>query len=404
MPGGTFDIVPRRGHLRGPKRRFLVEKLEPPRAHFETAEFLYYFDYKSKVTIMDASALAVSGRTQSRHFAIDSEGVGGLSKQIQQLSKRLDAFNLDNRRSSVPASFKRSGAVLIYGPEGTGKSLLLKKLANAPWDKVVTVDESVLGQYVGQSQTALRKLFADAAKHQPSLVIIDKLEAIAGKRERDSPAFGSLVPALATELDKVKDMQVLVVAATSRLDEIDKSMRTPGRFRYEIEIPVPDANSRIEILKILQQRDNDASDALSERIGERTHGFVGSDLEALYENALERAIDRYVAGGDSTYSRTNGHVSHDFDDGASDLTRINGSSESSLSIEVTQADFEAALLEVRPTAMKEVFLETPNVKWSDIGGSERAKRALYKVTERPFKVRHRTYPNNRNADPESTPT
>jgi AAA family ATPase len=386
VPGGTFDVVTRRGHLRGPKRRFLVERIEPPLAHVEPSHLLYFYDFQSKVQVMDASSAAVNGRPPPRTFSISDQGVGGLQKQIQLINKRLDALNTDHDRIAVPLKFKRNGSVLLHGPEGTGKSLLLKKLSNAPWHKVFTIDESIFSQYVGQSQTALRKLFGEAFKHQPSLVIIDRLEAIAGKSDRDHSRGAHLASALATELEKIHHTKVVVVAATNCLSDIDKSLRTPSRFRYEIEIPVPDARARTEILKVLQDKSISEPDAVSEIIGERTHGFVGSDLEALYENALERALDRCIYANRRASTEVNGDANHHPDEGASEITRFAHSSQETLVFEVRLEDFEASLLEVRPTAMKEIFLETPKTYWSDIGGSEDVREALYRVTERPFKV------------------
>ena len=328
----------------------------------------------------------MNGRPQPRHFVVSDEGVGGLHKQLQQLNKRLDALNVDWTRIGVPLQYRRNGSILLHGPEGTGKSLVLKKLSEAPWNKVFTIDESILSQYVGQSQTALRKLFGEAFKHQPSLVIIDGMDAVAGRRTREISPAATLAPALAAELDKIRDTQVVVVAATNRLTDIDRSLRTPGRFRYEIEIPVPDVSSRIEILKVLQQKNRHEADPISENIGERTHGFVGSDLEALYENALERAIDRYMYPKNSNSHTISGDTNHHADETASEATRTGSSSQETLSFEVRLDDFESSLLEIRPTAMKEIFLETPKVRWTDIGGSDEVKRALYRVTERPFKV------------------
>ena len=284
----------------------------------------------------------------------------------------------------LPLQMRRHGAILLHGLEGTGKSLLLQKLAQIPWCAVVNVDESVIGQYVGQSQASLRKLFTRAISNQPSLVIIDKVESLAGKHDAEKQGVAiNLAPALAAELEKARDHEVMVVATTNRPNDIDKTLRTPSRFRYEIELPIPDVYARTEILKIHLDKDKASPDQLCETIGERTHGFVGSDLEALCGAALERAVDRYMNVEEPNGAFEDKQKPSEAEEKALEIENSN--------VEVLLGDFEAALLEIRPTAMREVFFETPKVKWADIGGSEDVKKALYKVVERPFKVLYASF-------------
>ena len=380
VSGGTFDITPRRGQQKPQKRRFLVERVEPgndtAEAHNST---LSYFDYKSKVAISDSSSVPIAPKQGSQSFHITADRVGGLQKQLEQLNKRLAAFNSDLRRMRLPPYMRRHGAVLLYGLEGTGKSLLLQKLAQNPWKVVIHIDETVVGNHVGQSQASLRKLFARAIANQPSLVVIDRLELFAGKQDSEQQGItANLVSSLAAELEKVRDREVMVVAATTRPNDIDKSLRTPSRFRYEIELSIPDVNARIEILKIHLDREKFSPNELCEAIGERTHGFVGSDLEALCEAALEKAVDRYINEVGQDIKPEHKFNPAEIEEGASYID--------SKDFDVVLDDFETALLDIRPTAMREVFFETPKVKWTDIGGSEDVKRALYKIVERPFKV------------------
>ncbi|KAG9975153.1 AAA-domain-containing protein, partial [Aureobasidium melanogenum] len=221
---------------------------------------------------------------------------------------------------------------------------------------------------------------------------MDNLEAIAGTQQRDFTA-SNLAPALVAELDRLRNTHVLVVAAAHNPNDIDKSLRTPGRLRYEIEIPIPDMRARIQILKVMQGETGTAE--LAETIGERTHGFVGQDLEALFNNALEHALDRYQE------TTTNWlPIQRTGDDDDSQRTLVNGMQNCSIidrprtsdtddtddgDLQVTLADYEKALLEVRPTAMREIFLETPKVLWSDIGGSGDVKKTLNEVVEWPLK-------------------
>jgi AAA family ATPase len=384
ISGGSFEIGPHRGFIRAPRRRFLIEKIEPS-SGADTSLTPFFLDFKSKVQIQQVVGLPLTPTDgPGRRLAIPHSGVGGLKEQLAQINQRVARLSDDFRTSRIPVQFRRNGGILLYGAEGTGKTLLLSKVAEASWARVLHVDESVIGPYVGQGQANLRKVFAEAVNYQPSVIIMDRLESLVGKvdRDRDSGQTVSLATTLANEMDKLRGRKVLVIGATIRPNDIDKSLRTPVRFRHEIELPIPNANARIEILKVLQHKDRNAPDAISEAIGEKTHGFVGQDLEALYETALEKAIDRFNSmdnlsnfdGGSETSEQT-AHESVD----------------ESQAFEVSLADFEAALLEVHPTAMREVFLETPKVKWSDIGGSEHVKRALYKVTVRPFKVSSSTW-------------
>ena len=379
VPGGTFDITPRQGQQKPQKRRFLVERVEPGNATAEAIHALSYFDYRSKVAVSDSSSVPSAPRQCSLDFRISAERIGGLQKELEQLNKRLSTFNGNSRRVRLPVQMRRHGAIMLHGLEGTGKSLLLQRLAQAPWATVINIDESIIGQYMGQGQASLRKLFTRAISNQPSLVIIDKADALVGKHDSEQQGMAvNLVPALATELEKVRDYEVMVVAATNRPNDIDKTLRTPSRFRYEIELPIPDVNARTQILKIHLDKGKDSPDQLCEIIGERTHGFVGSDLESLCGAALERAVDRYMSVKEPNEIPEEKPKSSDTEEKT--LKAEAGG------VEVSLEDFEAALLEIRPTAMREVFFENPKVKWTDVGGSEEVKKALYKVVERPFKV------------------
>ncbi|TKA63661.1 hypothetical protein B0A49_10047 [Cryomyces minteri] len=265
-------------------------------------------------------------------------------------------------------------------------------LKEAPWRKVTTIDDSTLDRTTRQNKSTITEVFAEAVAHEPSIVVIDKLEAIAGSPDRESGLGDSLASVLAMELDKLKYKQVLVVGTTSKPNDVDKRLRTPGRFRYEIEVPIPDLHARIAILEVLGDACVSTYDYPMEKIGERTHGFVGADLEALYEAALDSVIDRQYEEEEKVgvhALKENGVLdpsSHPllepegFDKGRT-IADVDGKAV----IEILQEDWEKALLEVRPTAMKEVFIETPKVRWTDIGGSADVKDALTQVIEWPLK-------------------
>lgn len=405
-PGEAFTVQLRKGPYGGRKRRFTVNKIEPAPESGSSPHVPYYCDHRSKILVKHAAD--APSKPVAKPLGINSEGIGGLQKQVQQLNKRLAALNNDVRRLHV----SRSPGIILHGPSGTGKSLVVSRVREAAWLKVL--DASDLSPYVQSSFTKLRNIFADAANNQPSLVVLEGLDNLAGKVERGAYPSSSLASTLAAEMDKLRNTKVLVIGVTLELNEVDKMLRKPGRFRYEIEIPVPDSKARTEILRTLQVPND-----IAQVVGERTHGFVGQDLEALYETAVDRAHERYENSegfelvphysgglpphGDSPNQQVNadhassvnkiGHTTgaspNGLNHGAVDRDHtLEDSSDASHYPDVRLEDFEAALLEVQPTAMREVFLETPKVRWADIGGSEDVKRALYKVTERPFKACH----------------
>ena len=326
------------------------------------------------------------------------DGIGGLQKQIDKLNEKLRILNDDLRRLlSPPAERKRGTGILLHGPSGTGKSLLLDKFAEAGWSSSYRLDSAVLPMSVAQSQTIVRDTFAKALKSQPSVILMDRLEDICGKPETGGSASPNIANSLIAEMDKTRGTKVLVVATTSSLANIDSRLRKRTLFSEEIEIPVPDATSRTEILKVLQQKDRHVADALSETIGLRTHGFVGSDLEDLYTTAWDYAYRRHRetntttetnAAPEEPKSSTNAESPAAITTSGPETANANSSATEPTSeppsLTVTLQDFEQAMHSVRPTAMKEIFLETPTVRWSDIGGSDAVRQALAKVTSRPF--------------------
>lgn len=372
---------------KGLKRRFRIEAIKSD-GNEGSDNSLFYFDNSSELVILDEPP-APTGTSQLSLGAlhITSEDIGGLKKQIEFLNKRLTRLIGEVKGRRLPRHIQRNGGILLYGPEGTGKSLLLNRLAQAPWRKVFYIDKSCLAGTTSKSQATVRGIFAESVAQQPSLIIMDNVDEIAGSQEHDS---GSVTQTLAVELDKLEHTQVLVVAATSKPNNIHKSLRKTDRLAYELEVPIPDMRARIEILKVLQKPSTLETEAIAERIGERTHGFVGEDLKSLCKKALDSAVERFLHDPDSDSN----HVEDGRDsDSTSTLVESRDSSqdtstsahESAIMIRQTLADYESALLEVRPSAMREIFLETPKVLWSEIGGSSNIKEALNEVIEWPLK-------------------
>ncbi|KAL1303368.1 hypothetical protein AAFC00_006765 [Neodothiora populina] len=367
--GVAFEVASRKGL----KKRFLIEHID---SDAKGRNALCFFDDSSDLVLQDEPSVPSTPFVMPSSLAITSEGIGGLNKQFEQLNKRLSRLIGQIRGKKLPPQVQRNGGILLYGPAGTGKSLLLNRIAQAQWNKVITIDQSVLGATASKNAQALRGLFDEAIARQPSLVIMDNLEAIAGGNQRDS--YGTLTSILVSEMDKLKNTQVLIIGATHSPNDIDKSLRTPGRFRYEIEVPIPDRSARVEIIKAMHGTTAE-EDAIAEIVGERTHGFVGQDLEALYNHALEIAVDRYFE------QPSENHDSSADSTGDALGTEEATDEETVADIHTTLDEYEKALLEVRPTAMKEVFLEKPNVQWSDIGGSTSTKQILDEVVNWPLK-------------------
>jgi len=343
--------------------------------------------------MQDESAGPTPG-PKTQPLVLSTEGIGGLNKQIELLNRRLGRLIGEVRGRKIPANFRRNGGILLYGPQGTGKSLLLKRISQMGWRKVLHINRSMLPGTPTKNQAAIAGAFSDALAQQPSLVVLDNLQHIAGSQESNSSS-GDTAEALAVELGKLAGSRVLVVGATTSLNDVDKSLRAPGKFEYEFEIPIPDMKARVEILKAIHKEADEfvqLFDDLAENIGERTHGFVGQDLAALYRTAQDHAIDRTLddeewsvdrAERDSLTTLVNGlHRPSVWTIGTMETT-----ADDIAEVELTMEDFEKALLEIRPTAMREVFLETPKVSWSQIGGSADVKQMLEEVIEWPLKQR-----------------
>ncbi|KAI4729594.1 AAA-domain-containing protein [Aureobasidium sp. EXF-10728] len=386
--GVAFEVSSRKGL----RKRFLIQHIESSESKGPPA--LYVFDDKSQI-IFQGEADPSSSDPLDTHDNSDLDDdpalttqIAGLDEQIATLRKRIRYLFAKN----LPSRMDRNAGIILHGASGTGKTLLLNHLSTqAPWKKVLRIDQSTLAGTPSKTQLSVRNIFAEAVTHQPSLVIMDNLEAIAGTQQRDYSA-SNLASTLAIELDKLQNTRVLTVAAVIDLNEIDKSLRTAGRLRYEIEIPIPDAKARTQILNVMQGETGTVE--LAETIGERTHGFVGQDLKFLFNNAIEHALDRYEERPTDWL-----HVQPNGDDADSQQTLANSMQNCSIventhtadsedtddgDIQVTLLDYEKALLEVRPTAMREIFLETPKVLWSEIGGSSGVKQTLHEAIDWPL--------------------
>lgn len=286
------------------------------------------------------------------------EDIGGLRPQLQRIREMIE---LPLR---YPEVFERLGVepprgVLLYGPPGCGKTLIARAIAHEVSARFFVVSgPEVIHKFYGESEAHLRKLFEEAASKGPSILFLDEIDAIAPARER---VTGEVEKRVVAQLLALMDglsrrHNVVVIGATNLPNHIDPALRRPGRFDREITIPVPDRLGRGEILEIHSRGMPLAGDVDLPALAERTHGFVGADLAALCREAAMRCLRRLLPDIDFAGARL--------------------PYEQLLRLTVRMADFEDALRAIEPSALREVFVEIPSVRWSDVGGLGPLKQAL----------------------------
>ncbi|MCX6767884.1 MAG: CDC48 family AAA ATPase [Candidatus Micrarchaeota archaeon] len=298
---------------------------------------------------------------------ITYEDIGGLKDEIQKIREMVE---LPLRHPEV---FARLGieapkGVLIYGTPGTGKTLLAKAVANETEAHFITLaGPEIVSKFVGEAEERLRNIFQEAEQNAPSIIFIDEIDAIAPKREEVvGEVEKRIVSQLLALMDGLKSRgQVVVIAATNRPNAIDPALRRPGRFDREIEIGVPDKKSRKEILQIHTRGMPLEKEVILDDLAAVTHGFVGADISSLTKEAAMKALRRI-------------------------LPKINLEDEQIPQkildeLKVTKDDVYNALKEIQPSALREVYIEVPNVKWEQIGGLEEPKRELREAVDLPLK-------------------
>ena len=327
------------------------------------------------VIINDTTRIVVSEET-SKALQISQEGgtasityedIGGLGDAVARVREMIE---LPLRH---PELFKRLGVeapkgVLLHGPPGTGKTLLAKAVANETNSNFFTIGgPEIMSKYHGESEERLRNVFQEAEKNAPSIIFIDEIDSIAPKREEvTGEVERRIVAQLLSLMDGMTSRgKVVVIAATNRINAIDPALRRPGRFDREIEIGVPNRDGRLEVLQIHTRGMPLDKDVDLQKLADISHGFVGADLQSLAKEAAMRALRRV-------------------------LPDINLSSESIpletlRKIIVRMQDFMDVIKETEPSAMREVFVEVPDIKWEDIGGLSTIKQELQEAVEWPLK-------------------
>ena len=298
---------------------------------------------------------------------ISYEDIGGMRPVIQKIREMIE---LPLRH---PELFEKLGVeapkgVLLHGPPGTGKTLLARAVASETNANFLSIGgPEIMSKFYGESEERLREVFKEAQENAPSIIFIDELDSIAPKREEVTGEVEKrVVSQLLALMDGIQSRgKVVVIGATNRPNSLDPAMRRPGRFDREIEIGVPDRDGRLEILQIHTRGMPLAEDVDLKRLADVTHGFVGADLESLAKEAAIRALRRILP-----------EINLEAENIPVDILN---------KIIVKMADFQDALKEVDPSAMREVLVEIPDVTWEQIGGLENVKEELREAVEWPLK-------------------
>lgn len=298
---------------------------------------------------------------------VSYEDIGGLGDEVKKVREMIE---LPLRH---PELFDKLGVeapkgLLLHGPPGTGKTLLAKAVASETQANFHSLSgPEIMSKYYGQSEENLREIFNTAEENAPSIIFIDEIDSIAPKRDEVSGEVERRVVAqLLASMDGLRDRgKVVVIGATNRPDSLDPALRRPGRFDREIEIGIPDKKGRYEVLLIHTRGMPLAEDVDLKKFANMTHGYAGADLAALAKEAAIRALRRILPEIDLEVESIPVEI----------LNKII----------VTVDDFNDAFREMEPSALREVLIESPDVRWTDVGGLEGAKQELMETVEWPLK-------------------
>ncbi|NXP22339.1 SPAT5 protein, partial [Scytalopus superciliaris] len=326
----------------------------------------YFISSRTRINFIEPrSSAAEDGDCESR---VTYDMIGGLSSQLRTIRETVEL------PLKQPELFKSYGippprGVLLYGPPGTGKTLIAKAIANEVSAHVTVINgPEIISKFYGESESRLRQIFAEASLRRPSIIFIDELDALCPKREgAQNEVEKRVVASLLTLMDGIgsegSEGQLLVLGATNRPHALDAALRRPGRFDKEIEIGIPNAQDRLDILqKLLKKVPHSLTEVELAQLADSAHGYVGADLAALCKEAGLYALRRALGKSPNLLD-----------------TEVAGS------VMIAFNDFLQGMNDVRPSAMREVAIDVPKVSWSDIGGLEDVKLKLKQAVEWPLK-------------------
>lgn len=335
--------------LRGPKRTFVVDFVNGKPSG--VAKYEENSSVKISSLVDNPDQPTTNGWSSARLEVVD---IAGIDEALKKLNRFLSNFDRQFKFTQA----LRSCAVLLHGGHGTGKTFIMNKIARTGWAKNVIRLEN------DAKPASIRTIFKNAKLDQPSIILIDELESIVSKEDSVSQ---SIAKALGEELDNLAQSgsgislpSVLVVAATLNISSIPISLKKRGRFKTDIMLPIPDPAARKAILKSLSPPlPPDSRDEALNRLGDRTHAYTAEDLVSLLDAAYEIAEQKITEDTGESIDQT---------------------------YYLSQDDIEQALLVVRPTAMYDVTLKPPSVRWDEIGGQDVVKKALRRAVLTPLLV------------------
>ncbi|MFP4655212.1 MAG: CDC48 family AAA ATPase [Methanohalobium sp.] len=295
------------------------------------------------------------------------EDLGGIKPAIVKIREMIE-LPLKHPELFDSLGIEAPKGVLLHGPPGTGKTLLARAVANESDAYFISINgPEIMSKFYGESEQRIREVFDEAEKNTPAIIFLDELDSIAPKRaEVTGEVERRVVAQFLSLMDGLKERKnVIVIGATNRVDALDIALRRPGRFDREIELRVPDTEGRLEILQIHTRGMPLGVDVDLEELAEITYGFVGADISSLCREAAMGVLKRILPEIDLDESVIPKEVLEQ--------------------IQVTKVDFDNALKDVRPSAMREIMIEIPNVTWEDVGGLGEVKELLKEAVEWPLK-------------------
>ncbi len=305
--------------------------------------------------------------SEERIAEVTYEDIGGLREEVRKIREMIE-LPLKHPELFERLGIKPPRGLLLHGPPGTGKTLVAKAVANETNAHFISISgPEVMNKFVGEAEKRIRDVFKDAEDNAPSIIFLDEIDAIAPKRDESQNVESRVVAQLLSSMDGIGSRgQVVVIAATNRPNVLDEALRRTGRFDREIELGVPDAKGRKEILQIHTRNMPLGKEVDLDRLSQETYGFVGADLVGLCQEAAMNSLRRT-------------------------LPEFNLEAEGQIpaelleTLKVTEEDFDEGMKMVEPSAMRELIFEVPRTTWEDIGNLEKAKTELQETVEWPLR-------------------